>query len=250
MKDPVLLEACVDSVEAAAAAEEGGAKRVELCADLLEGGITPSSGLIELVRRQLSIPLNVLIRPRGGDFCYSSSEFEVMRLDIARAKTLGADGVVLGILNPDGTIDRRRMRTLIELARPMSVTHHRAFDMAREPLEALETLIDLGVERLLTSGQEASAWDGIDLIAKLVQQARGRIIIMPGGGINERNAGRIVACSGVTELHASLRTTVESGMQYRNSRVSMGGALRAAEYSTKTTQSSTVEAFLAALQPE
>ena len=248
MKSTVLFEACVDSVEAAVAAQEGGANRVELCADLLEGGITPSSGVIWLARQQLTIPMNVIIRPRGGDFCYSATEFDVMKHDIEHAKQLGADGVVIGILNPDGTVDRERTRALIELARPMSVTFHRAFDMARDPLTTLETLIDLGVDRLLTSGQEETVWEGIDLIATLVKQANGRIIIMPGGGITERNVARIIAHSGVTELHASVRKRVESPMQYRHSHVFMGGTLRPEEYSVKTTNSGGVQALIAAMQ--
>ena len=244
----VLFEACVDSVEAAVAAQTGGADRVELCADLLEGGITPSSGVIKLTRQQLTIPMNILIRPRGGDFCYSSTEFNVMKHDIEHAKQLGADGIVIGILNMDGTVDRERTQALIDLARPMSVTFHRAFDMARDPLTTLETLIDLGVERLLTSGQEETVWEGIDLIAELVKQANSRIIIMPGGGITERNVERIIAHSGVTELHASVRMNVESPMQYRHSHIFMGGTLRPAEYSVKTTSSSGINAFLSAIQ--
>ena len=248
MNKPVLFEACVDSVEAAVAAQNGGADRVELCADLLEGGITPSSGTIRLTRQQLTIPMNVLIRPRGGDFCYSRTEFEVMKLNIEHAKALGADGVVIGILNADGTIDRERSGALIELARPMSVTFHRAFDMACDPLAALETLIDLDADRLLTSGQEATVWEGIDLIAELVQQAQDRIIIMPGGDISERNVGRIIAHSGVIEIHASVRADVESPMQYRNSHVFMGGALRPAEYAVRTTSSSGVQSFVSAIR--
>lgn len=249
VKREVLFEACVDSVESAVAAQEGGADRVELCADLLEGGITPSSGAIKLTRQLLSIPVNILIRPRGGDFCYSSSEFEVMKLDIAQAKMLGADGIVIGILNPDGTIDNDRTAELIDLARPMSVTFHRAFDMTCDPLNSLETLIELGVERLLTSGQEATVWEGIDLISELVQQAQGRIIIMPGGGITEHNVAHIIARSRVSEVHASLRENLESKMQYRHDHISMGGTAQPTEYSLRTTSSSRVEALIAELGP-
>lgn len=247
MNPSILFEACVDSVEAAIAAQEGGANRVELCADLLEGGITPSSGTIWLTRQRLTIPMNVIIRPRGGDFCYSDAEFAVMKHDISRAKELGATGVVIGILNPDGTIDVARTRELVELARPMSVTFHRAFDMVRDPLAALETLIDLGIDRLLTSGQEETVWEGIELITELVKRANGRIIIMPGGGITERNVARIIAHSGVTELHAAVNVSVESQMQYRHSHVFMGGTLRPPEYAVQTTSSSGVRAFMAAM---
>jgi len=159
----VLLEVCADSVESAVAAERGGAQRVELCSALLEGGLTPSSGLIATVRRRIGIGLHVLIRPRGGDFCYSPAEFEVMLLDVASCKSLGVDGVVLGLLVPDGSLDLPRTSALVQAARPMAVTFHRAFDMCSQPLLALEQLVALGVERLLTSVQESSCWEGIDL---------------------------------------------------------------------------------------
>ena len=168
---------------------------VELCADLLEGGITPSAGTIALARERLDIRLHVIIRPRGGDFCYSETEFAVMLRDIATAKALGADGVVIGVLQPDGAIDAARTAALIAAARPMRVTFHRAFDVTRDPFEALETLIALGVERVLTSGQEASALEGADLIAELVRRAGERIIVMPGGGIRERNVQKILAAT-------------------------------------------------------
>jgi copper homeostasis protein len=228
-----LLEACVDSVEAALAAQAGGADRVELCADLLAGGCTPSPGTIQLARQRLSIRLHVIIRPRGGDFCYSDVEFEAMKLDIAFCKQAGAHGVVIGILNPDGTVDRERTAALIALARPLSVTFHRAFDMTRDPFAALETLIDLGVDRILTTGQEGSALEGLDLITDLVRQANGRVILMPGvpGQISERNLARIVAESGVREVHSYVPLTRDSRMAYRNPRVFMGGELRPPEYS-------------------
>jgi copper homeostasis protein len=169
----VLFEACVDSVEVALAAQAGGADCVELCADLLEGGCIPSAGTIQLAHRLLQIALNVIIRPRGGDFYYSDVEFETMKLEIELCKRIGVDGVVIGLLNPDGTVDVERMRTLIELARPLSVTCHRAFDVSRDPFEALETLIGLGVDRILTSGQEPSPLEGLELIAELVRRASG-----------------------------------------------------------------------------
>jgi copper homeostasis protein len=159
----IVLEICIDSVEAAMAAQQGGANRVELCADLLEGGTTPSAGTIHLARRSIDIDLNVIIRPRGGDFCYTPVEFEVMKLDIETAKAAGANGVVIGVLNEDGSVDADRTSELVTLARPMSVTFHRAFDMARDPYQALETLIDLGVDRVLTTGQESSVLEGLDL---------------------------------------------------------------------------------------
>jgi copper homeostasis protein len=230
----LIIEVCVDSVESAMAAERGGADRVELCDNLLEGGTTPSAGAIAVARERLGIKLQVIIRPRGGDFCYSEVEFAVMQHDVTLAKQLGADGVVIGVLTADGAIDIERTRTLIELARPLSVTFHRAFDMSRDPYRALEDLIGLGVDRILTSGQEPSVIEGLDLIAELVQIAGDRVIIMPGGG-TERNISKVVARSGVREVHVTGTTSVESAMQFRNQRVFMGGELRPPEYSRLTT---------------
>jgi copper homeostasis protein len=243
-ENALLVEVCVDSVEGAMAAQAGGGRRVELCDNLFEGGTTPSAGTIALTRRQLTIALNVIIRPRGGDFCYSALEYEVMRHDIEEAKRLGADGVVIGILNPDGTVDRSRTKALIELARPLSVTFHRAFDVTRDPFEALETLIDLGVDRVLTSGQERSVLEGLETITALVQRAGERIIIMPGGGISERNVKRIIAQSGVKEIHVSGRSAVESPMHYRAPHVFMGGELRLPEYSRLTTDAERIRRFV------
>ena len=222
------------------AAQAGGAQRVELCDNLLEGGTTPSAGMIALTRQQISIDLNVIIRPRGGDFYYSDLEFAVMQYDITQAKQLGANGVVIGLLNRDGTIDKSRTAALIALARPMSVTFHRAFDMVADPQQAVADLIDLGVDRLLTSGQESSALEGLDLIAALVQQATGRMIMMPGGGINERNLAKIVQQSGANEVHMTARSTVESAMLHRSTRVFMGGALRPPEYARQATDTQRV----------
>ena len=240
----LFLEACVDSVEAALAAEAGGAGRVELCADLLEGGITPSGGTIQAACERLRIPVNVIIRPRGGDFCYSDVEFDVMGRNVALAKAAGANGVVIGILNPDGTVDVTRTRALVERARPMRVTFHRAFDVTRDPFEALETLIELGIDRVLTSGQEPSVLEGLDLIVELVRAAGERIIVMPGAGITERNVHKIVAASGVREVHVYAPVSVESRMAYRNPRVYMGGELRPPEYSVSTTDAGRIRAVL------
>jgi copper homeostasis protein len=231
---PLVIEVCVDSVESAMAAERGGADRVELCDNLLEGGTTPSAGAIMVARERLGLKLQVIIRPRGGDFCYSDVEFAIMQRDIALCKQLGADGVVIGLLTEDGDIDVERTRGLIELARPLSVTFHRAFDMARDPYQALEQLIALGVDRILTSGQEPSVLEGLDMITDLVQRAGDRVIIMPGGG-TERNIQKVVARSGVREVHVTGTTSVESPMRFRNQRVFMGGELRPPEYSRLTT---------------
>ena len=248
MSDPMILEACVDSVEAAVAAQQGGADRVELCADLLEGGCTPSAGTIQLARRLLNIRVHVMIRPRGGDFCYSEAEFEAMKLDIVFARQAGADGVVLGILKEDGAVDVKRMQTLIEIARPLSVTFHRAFDVSRDPYEAMEALIGLGVHRILTSGQEPSVLEGLDLIAGLVKQAGDRVIIMPGAGITERNLSKIVAQSGAREFHVYAPVTFEGRMKYRNPRVFMGGELRPPEYTLSTTDPNRIQRLVSAIR--
>ena len=248
MSDRIMLEACVDSVEAAVAAQQGGADRVELCADLLEGGCTPSAGTIQLARKLLNIRMHVIVRPRGGDFCYSDVEFKAMQLDIAFAKQAGADGVVIGILNQDGTVDVERTRALIELARPLSVTFHRAFDVTRDPFEAMESLIGLGVDRILTSGQEPSVLEGLDLITELVNRAGDRTIIMPGAGITERNLHKIIAQSGAREFHVYAPMTFEGRMKYRNPRVFMGGELRPPEYTLSVTDPDRIRTFVSAIR--
>jgi copper homeostasis protein len=242
MDQTIQIEVCVDSVESAIAAEEGGADRVELCDNLLEGGTTPSAGMIALARKHLVLGLQVIIRPRGGDFCYSDIEFAVMRRDIETAKGLGVDGVVIGILKPDGCIDVERTRKLINLARPMNVTFHRAFDMTRDPHQALKDLIDLGVDRILTSGQAFSVLEGLDMIAELVRIANDRVIIMPGGG-TERDIRKVVEFCGVKELHVIGPMVVESDMEYRNHEVFMGGELRPAEYQRLVTDSKKIESL-------
>ncbi|CAN5919243.1 copper homeostasis protein CutC [soil metagenome] len=230
MKEKFALEVCVDSVASAVAAQEGGATRVELCANLFEGGTTPSAGTIREARRHLTIGLHVIIRPRGGDFCYSSSEYATMQYDLQLAKDLGADGIVMGILQPDGNIDRRRMEGLVEEARPLTLTFHRAFDMTPDPERALADIRDLGINLLLTSGQERSACEGIPLLARLVQHAGPRLRIMAGGGVTERNLERIVRETGVRDVHVSGRRRVASTMEYRQEHVFMGGELRLPEY--------------------
>jgi len=230
------------------AAQAGGADRVELCDNLLEGGTTPSAGCIKVARRGLKIGLQVIIRPRGGDFLYTPQELEVMREDIRTAKDLGADGVVIGCLTADGDIDQARTAELIELARPLNVTFHRAFDMCQDPQQSLEELVKLGVDRVLTSGQEASCLEGLELLAALQRQAAGRIIVMPGGGITPRNIQKIVAGTGVSEVHLSARSTVDSSMRVRNSRVYMGGTLRPPEYSWKTTDEGIVRSVVQSLR--
>jgi copper homeostasis protein len=218
----VLVEVCVDSVSSALAAQRGGAARVELCSGLIEGGITPSAGLIEMTRAAASVALHVMIRPRGGDFCYDPDEFEIMRRDVALAKRLGANGVVFGILNVEGNVDVARSRQLADLARPLAVTFHRAFDMSANLFRALDDVCAAGADRLLTSGGEPTSIAGQETIMQLVSQARGRIIIMPGSGIKPETARALVDHTGVTEIHVGLRSALPSPMLHRNPRVSMG----------------------------
>jgi copper homeostasis protein len=222
MAEKVQIEVCVDSVASAVAAQQGGATRIELCSDLIEGGITPSAGLIGVVRARVSIGLQIIIRPRGGDFCYTDEEVEVMRRDIVVAKNLGADGVVLGILNAGGHIDVPGTRQLVELARPLNVTFHRAFDMAADLVQSLEDVCATGADRLLTSGGEQKCLQGAETIARLANLARGRIAIMAGGGIGHHDAAAIIERTGVREIHVGLSTPVPSPMRYRNPRLSMG----------------------------
>lgn len=242
----ITVEICVDSVESAVAAQEGGADRVELCDNLMEGGTTPSCGAIEIARKLLNIKLHVIIRPRGGDFLYSDTEFEIMKRDIAAAKTLGVDGVVIGILDADGDIDTKRTAELTELARPMSVTFHRAFDVCRDPFQAIDELTAIGVDRILTSGQEATAVEGMDLIAELVKHAGDRITIMACGNLNERNIRKVIDATGVSDVHFTAFGEVASEMQYRNERVFMGGTLRPPEYSRSVASSDIVQRVIKA----
>ncbi|MDW7695118.1 copper homeostasis protein CutC [Flammeovirgaceae bacterium SG7u.111] len=238
-----LIEVVTDSVASCVNAELGGADRVELCDNLFEGGTTPSAGMIKLVRQKVKIDLMVMIRPRGGDFLYSPEELEVMKEDIKVAKELGVNGVVFGLLTPDGVIDKNKTKELIEIARPLSVTFHRAFDMVTDPFQALEDLIELGVDRILSSGLERSALEGVDLLKELIEKAGGRIIILVGGGIRPHNIEKIVAKTGAKECHVSGRKPVESGMRFRNGRVSMGGALQLPEYSISVVDSSVIQSF-------
>lgn len=217
-----ILEICAGSVESAIAARDGGAARIELCSALEIGGTTPSAGLIAEARKIEGIVLNVIIRPRGGDFLYNEHEAACMEQDIRTCRQLGADGVVIGALTAKGDIDTALCKRLIDAADGMSITFHRAFDMCRDPKRALEELIAIGCDRVLTSGQAATAEAGLPLLKELVQQAAGRISIMPGCGVNSGNAARILQATGAVEIHASARKSVGSGMLFRHSGVSMG----------------------------
>lgn len=243
----IVVEICVDSVGSAVAAQAGGAHRVELCDNLMEGGTTPSAGAIEIARQLLNIKLQVIIRPRGGDFLYSDTDFEIMKRDVETAKGLGVDGVVIGILDAHGDVDTTRIAELVERATPMSVTFHRAFDVCRDPFKALDELADLGIDRILTSGQEATAIEGLDLIAELVKHAGDRITIMACGNLNERNINRVIAETGVKEVHFTGFREIPSEMHFRNDRVFMGGTLRPPEYSLSVTDAEKVRLVIASI---
>jgi copper homeostasis protein len=247
MPAPVLVEACVDSIESALAAAEGGAHRIELCANLVEGGTTPSAGTLAVCRTRLRIPMFVLVRPRGGDFLYSAAELAVMLEDIRRAKDAGAQGVVVGALRADGAIDADRTRQLIAAARPLQVTFHRAFDVCRDAAEALETLIALGVERVLTSGQAATAPQGADAIARLVRQAAGRIGVLPGGGITAGNVEALVRGTGVAEVHLTGAVTRGSDMAFRAQQVEIGNAAPRSEYEWSVTDAEQIRRVVGSL---
>jgi copper homeostasis protein len=218
----MVLEMCVDSLESARAAQEGGAQRVELCSALAEGGLTPSLGMIGAVRESLTIPVFAIMRPRGGDFSYSSGEFAVMKRDIAAAKSNGADGVVIGVLRNDGTVDVERTRELVELARPLKVTFHRAFDWTPQMEVALEQIIEAGADRILTSGGLASALEASDQISLFVKKAAGRIGIMVCGKVRAENIAEIARKTGATEFHASLRKPQKSPIHYQGHLTSLG----------------------------
>jgi len=223
MIKPVNLEVCANSVTSALAAQEGGAVRVELCENLKEGGTTPSHGQILMARKLLHIKLYVLIRPRGGDFLYSDLEYQIMMADIRYCIDAGCDGVVIGMLNPDGSIDTERCLEMARLARQwgLGVTFHRAFDMCANQDKALEEIIEMGCERILTSGGKSTAMEGATVINHLVQKARGRISIMPGSGVSEANVADLVHFTGVTEVHSSARISIQSKMQYKNDHILM-----------------------------
>lgn len=228
------IEVVVYSIAGALRAQEGGADRIELCAGPGEGGITPSFGTVEVVRQNLSIDLYAMVRPREGDFLYSSYEFHAMKRDITQFQKLSVDGLVFGILNPDGTIDKKRCGELIARCRPLKCTCHRAFDMTRDPFEALEDCIEVGFDRILTSGQRAKAIDGASLIADLQKRAEGRIVLMAGSGVNEENVRELVSVTRVEEIHLSAIGTSDSKMTYHNDHITGMGSSSGDEYSLRT----------------
>lgn len=258
------LEVCTGSLTSVLHAVEGGAYRIELCSGLSEGGLTPSVGLIQAALQVEGIQKNVLIRPRGGDFLYTESEVDIIVDDIFAARRAGVDGVVVGALCADGSIDEDACQRFIDAAKgeyvdfaegdldeayilpPVSVTFHRAFDLCRDPFVALEKLVSLGFDRVLTSGQCATAEAGIETLRQLVEQAAGRIVIMPGCGVNTANAARIINETGASEIHASARAPWPSKMEFRHPGVSMGTP-GTDEYATLETSAEMVRQIVAAI---
>lgn len=240
-----IIEICANSAMSCLEAEKGGAARVELCAGIPEGGTTPSYGEIRAaIDITESIDINIIIRPRGGDFLYTEDEVRSMLYDIEMAKELGVHGVVFGCLTADGEIDMVLLKKLMKAAVPLSVTFHRAFDVCRDPYKALEQLIEVGCHRILTSGQQENAVQGIPLIAELVKQAAGRIIIMPGSGVREHNIEQIEKETGAIEFHSSARSVIESGMTFRLTRVPMGSVAVTSEFETTQTDAAKVAALV------
>lgn len=242
-----ILEVCAGSIDSVVAAAKGGAARVELCSGLADGGVTPSVGLIRGALSVDGIKVNVLIRPREGDFLYSPAEVAVMETDVSTCRKLGCNGVVIGALTPDGNVNADTCRKLIAAAGDMEITFHRAFDLCRDPFDALDILIELGCHRVLTSGLAASAPLGRETLKELHRYAAGRIFILAGGGVNSANAGELASFTGVSELHASARGVIASEMVFRRDGISMG-VPGADEYCRKTTSADEVAAIVSSLK--
>jgi len=243
----VLVEVCVDTVDGALGAERAGADRVELCSGLELGGLTPGPGTLAETRERVGIPLVVLIRPRRGDFLYSPADLAAAWRDVEAAREAGADGVALGLLDADGGLDRERTAALVELARPMNVTFHRAFDLARDRAGVLEELVELGVERVLTSGGAPDVQAGEEELRRLVDLAAGRIVVMAGGGVRAGTVARLVEATGVPEVHLSARGMEPSGMRYRNPGCDLGSGRIPGEYELARTDPEVVRATVSVL---
>lgn len=245
-RSPFLIEVCVENTDGLVAAQVAGADRVELCASLLEGGLTPSLGMVELAIDVARIPFHVIVRPRGGDFLYSEIEFRAMRADVRALRRLGVAGVVVGCLTPEGAIDEARMTALVEAAGPLSVTCHRAFDMTADPLLAVEALVRCGVDRVLTSGQHATAEAGAGVIAQVVGAAAGRLRVIACGGLNATNIARVRAACDPDEMHFAALRPVASAMIFHNPRIAMGGAEHAREYLVSVSDEDAIRATIRA----
>jgi copper homeostasis protein len=234
------IEIVVYNIGSALQAQAGGADRIELCDNPGEGGTTPALGTVETVRQNTTLDVFPMVRPRGGDFCYSNYEFYSMKRDIYHFQKASVDGIVFGILTPDGRIDKKRCKELIDKIRPLQATCHRAFDMTRDPFEALDDCIEVGFDRILTAGQKSKAIDGVDLIARLLQHAAGRIKIMPGSGVNENTVEQIVSTTGVQEIHFSATAMEKSAMAYVNPAIAGMGDDAGSEYLLRTVDAARV----------
>jgi copper homeostasis protein len=244
-----LIEICVEGIDGVFAAEAAGADRVELCASLMEGGLTPSIGTIRLAIERATIPVYPIIRPRGGDFLYSDLEFQTMLADVKACREMGVKGVVFGCLTPDARYDEARMRQLVAAAGPMSTTSHRAFDMTRDLAEAVAALVRCGVERVLTSGQRDTAVAGLEQLKQTVSLAGDRLKVMACGALDTDNIAHVRQATGVSELHFAALSQVPSGMLWRNPKVGMGTTDKSREYELTITDGGLVAATIAAAQP-
>jgi len=235
------LEICCYSLESALLAGKSGADRIELCDNYPEGGTTPSYATIKMAVEMLSIPVNVIVRPRGGDFLYTDIEYESIKKDVAAIKAMKTNGIVVGFLKANGEINLERIIEIVNIAKPLEVTFHRAFDMCRNQLEALEQLKWAGVKRILTSGAKMKAMDGTNLISEMVKRAEGEIIIMPGSGINENNISELLKQTGASEFHSSAKKFIQSRMNYFNEFISMGGTADVNEYSVVSVDAASIK---------
>lgn len=217
-----ILEVCADSVQSAIAAQKGGAGRIELCADLVVGGTSPSPALFKQVRKYTDLKIRTLLRPRFGDFCYDEYEFQSIKEEVEMFRELGADGVVIGILRPDGSLNMEEMEELVKAAGGMGVTLHRAFDVCRDPYEALEQCVSMGIDTILTSGQKSSAWEGRELLVDLLKKSAGRIDILAGAGISPEVIEKLAPCTGIRSFHMSGKVVKDSRMEFRREGVPMG----------------------------
>lgn len=242
-----VLEVCVETVASAIAAQRGGASRIELCSDLLEGGVTPGPGLISVIRSRLGIEIHVMIRPRAGDFIYSADEFAVMQRDMDEARRLGASGFVLGILTERGGVDVKRTRELVQQAEPLPVTFHRAIDMTPDPLAALEDVIATGASRVLSSGGAQNVLKGCEVLGKMHEAAGDRIAVMAGGGVTLRTVRQVLLSTGIREYHASLRKIEQSPADFHKQGIAMGER-RDQEYLRYTTHEEDVRAMAKLLE--
>jgi len=234
----------VDNIESASNAFTGGAIRIELCSSLALGGLTPSIGFLKTVKQLVSIPVFVMIRPRDGDFLYTDLELQIMRQDIESLKASGADGFVFGLLNSDGSVDKKRTKELVDICRPLPVTFHRAIDVSRDVLESLEDVISVGCERVLTSGGKPTACEGADVIRQMIEISNNRIIVMPGSGITEENLRDILERTGAKEFHGSARSCHKSRMQFHQLSVSVSSKTSSSDSELLVTDSDKVRTMM------